>query len=374
MIILAIESAALVASAALLDGEKITARYSVDHALTHSETLMPMVDEIMRMTGTSPTDLDAVAVSGGPGSFTGLRIGAATAKALGMALDIPLIHVPTLEAMAFNLIAYNGLICPIMDARRSEVYTGLFMAVGGKLEALMGECAMPLADLLDVIKEKYISDIPVMFLGDGVPVFKEKIKEALASHAAFAPPHLSRQDAASVAVLGAAMYERGQTVSADAFVPTYLRQSQAEREYVEIRPAGEADLAEIADLEAAVFADPWSEDSLKKYASSSVHGVLAARRKGELAGYAVFQKVADEGELYRIAVRKDLRRCGIGRRLMGVMQEDPAVDLWSLEVRSGNAPAIALYESMGYRALRVRQDYYSDPVEDAVIMERREHK
>ncbi|MBQ7246819.1 MAG: tRNA (adenosine(37)-N6)-threonylcarbamoyltransferase complex dimerization subunit type 1 TsaB [Lachnospiraceae bacterium] len=371
MRILGIESSALVASAAILEGEKITARYSVDHKLTHSQTLMPMIDEIMRMTGLRISDMDAVAVSGGPGSFTGLRIGGTTAKALAMAADLPIIHVPTLEAMAYNLCAYNGFICPIMDARRSEVYTGIYAAAGGQIRALTDEMAVPVDELTAMIRGRYLSDIPVMFLGDGVPVFKERIAEALGRHAAFAPPHLSRQDAASVAVLGALMYERGEYTGADDFSPRYLRQSQAEREYVEVRPATVDDLDDIAAMERETFPDAWSKESVAPYIDSSIYGVLTARRKGSFVGYAIYQNVAGEGELFRIAVDKGCRRSGIGRRLMTVMEEKAPADLWSLEVRSGNHAAIGLYESMGYRQTRVRQDYYRDPAEDALIMEHR---
>ncbi len=371
MKILAIESSALVASAAILDGDKITARYSVDHKLTHSQTLMPMISEIMRMTGLQVSDMDAIAVSGGPGSFTGLRIGGTTAKALAMAADLPLVHVPTLTAMAYNLIAYNGLICPIMDARRSEVYTGIYAAAGGQIRALTDEMAVPVDELTAMIRGRYLSDIPVMFLGDGVPVFKERIAEVLGRHAAFAPPHLSRQDAAGVAVLGALMYERGEYINADEFSPRYLRQSQAEREYVEIKPASVEDLEFIAALEKKTFSDAWSKDSIAPYLDSSIYGVLTAKRKGNLCGYVIYQYVAGEGELFRIAVDESCRRSGIGRRLMTVMEEKAPADLWSLEVRSTNAPAIGLYESMGYRQSRMRQDYYKDPVEDALIMEHR---
>ena len=123
--ILGIESSSLVASVAILDGDTITAEYTVNHKKTHSQTLLPMLDEIVRMTEQNLEDLDAIAVSGGPGSFTGLRIGSATAKGLGLALEKPLIHVPTLDAMAYNLYGCGERICPIMDASRGQVYLSL---------------------------------------------------------------------------------------------------------------------------------------------------------------------------------------------------------------------------------------------------------
>ena len=126
MKILAIESSSLVASVAVTEDGVTVAEYTVNFKKTHSQTLLPMIDQIAAMTELDMDSVDAIAVSGGPGSFTGLRIGSATAKGLGLALKKPLIHVPTLDAMAWNLYGASGLICPVMDARRNQVYTGLY--------------------------------------------------------------------------------------------------------------------------------------------------------------------------------------------------------------------------------------------------------
>ena len=149
MKILAIESSSLVASAAIVDDDILVAEYTVNHKITHSQTLLPMIDEILRMTHTDKHSLDAIAVSGGPGSYTGLRIGSATAKGLGMALDIPLIHVPTIDAMAYNAYGYNGLICPIMDARRSQVYTGIYEFADGRFNILLENSAITFDELME---------------------------------------------------------------------------------------------------------------------------------------------------------------------------------------------------------------------------------
>ncbi len=126
MIILGIESSSLVASVALVADGAVLAEYTVNFKKTHSQTLLPMIDQMVQMLELDLGLVDAIAVSGGPGSFTGLRIGSATAKGLGLALDKPLIHVPTLDAMAYNLFGAASLLCPMMDARRNQVYTGLY--------------------------------------------------------------------------------------------------------------------------------------------------------------------------------------------------------------------------------------------------------
>lgn len=228
MKILGIESSSLVASAAILTDGLVTAEYTVNHRKTHSQTLLPMIDEIVRMTELDLHELDAIAVSGGPGSFTGLRIGSATAKGFGLALDKPLIHVPTLDAMAWNLYGCAQLICPIMDARRGQVYTGIYtFETEEDFQVIRESAAMDLGELIGILRGM---GEPVVFLGDGVPVGEARIREELGAQAHFAPPQSNRQRAASVAALGAKLYREGKTETAAEHAPSYYRMSQAERE------------------------------------------------------------------------------------------------------------------------------------------------
>ncbi len=228
MKIIGIESASLVASVALLDEGKIIAESTLDYKITHSQTLLPQLAEICRVTEQDLQSVDAIAVAAGPGSFTGLRIGAATAKGLGLALGKPLVAVPTLDAMAYGLFGCTADICPIMDAKRGQVYTGLYTFDDDlRFTVLLGSRAVDIAEILEEIKKRGRRCI---FLGDGVPVFHDTITETLGEQAVFAPPHVSREKAASVAALGLTMLQRGETVSAAAFAPDYYRVSQAERE------------------------------------------------------------------------------------------------------------------------------------------------
>lgn len=230
MRILAIESSALVASVAILEDDIITAEYTINHKITHSQTLLPMINEICKMTDTKPADFDAIAISGGPGSFTGLRIGSATAKGLGLALDIPLIHVPTLDAMAYNVFGTDCMICPIMDARRSQTYTGIYCFTEGELDIIHESDAMAIEDLIEELNG---IGSKVIFIGDGIPVFREIIDEKAVFEHDYAPAGMNRQRASSVAILGAKYFAMGRTVSADEHLPEYLRKSQAEREMEE---------------------------------------------------------------------------------------------------------------------------------------------
>ena len=235
MRILALDSSGLVASVAIVEEEQVLAEYSVNYKKTHSQTLLPMLDEIVQMTEQDLGEIDAIAIAGGPGSFTGLRIGSATAKGLGLALDKPLIHVPTVDGLAYNLYGYDGLICPIMDARRSQVYTGIYTFEKQEdgtdtFYVVEEQMAIAVSELADKLNEK---QQPVVFLGDGVLVYREMLDQQLKVPHTYAPAHLSRQRAAAVGALGIQYYKEGRTETAMEHKPDYLRLSQAERERME---------------------------------------------------------------------------------------------------------------------------------------------
>lgn len=230
MKILALDSSGLVASVAVVEEDNLLAEYTVNYKKTHSQTLLPMLDEISRMIELDLESIDAIAVAAGPGSFTGLRIGSATAKGLGLALNKPLIGVPTVEALAYNLYDVPGLICPIMDARRRQVYTGLYSFEQHQMKTVKEQTAMGIEELTEELNQK---NQPVTFLGDGVAVYRDTIKEKLTVPFDFAPVHLNKQRAGAVAALGARYYAEGKTETAREHQPEYLRVSQAERERAE---------------------------------------------------------------------------------------------------------------------------------------------
>lgn len=230
MKLIALDSSGLVASVAVLEDDTLMAEYTVCYKKTHSQTLLPMLDEITKTIELDLQTVDAIAVSAGPGSFTGLRIGSATAKGLGLALEKPLVAVPTLEAMAYNLFGARGLICPIMDARRQQVYTGVYRFEQDKLETVKEQQAMDIHELLGELS-RYGER--VTFLGDGVPVFRKIIREELGCPHTFAPVHMNKQRAGSVGALAMQYYMEGKIQTAAQHRPEYLRLSQAERERAE---------------------------------------------------------------------------------------------------------------------------------------------
>lgn len=231
MKLIAIDSSGLVAGVAIIEDDTLVANYSVNYKKTHSQTLLPMLDEISKMAELDLKTVDAIAISKGPGSFTGLRIGSATAKGLGLALDIPIVEVMTLDALAYNMYGTDRIVCPMMDARREQVYTGLYEFVKDgdeyRMETLVASEVVPVQDIIEQINKIGRS---VVLLGDGVPVYKEEIVANLAVDYIFAPAHMNRQNAGSVACLGMMKLANKDTVPAKDHVPEYLRLSQAERE------------------------------------------------------------------------------------------------------------------------------------------------
>ncbi len=239
--ILALDSSGLVASVAVVEGDafgsNLLAEYTVNYKKTHSQTLLPMLDEIVRMTELDLQTIDAIAVAAGPGSFTGLRIGSATAKGLGLALSKPLVAISTLDALAYNLYGTDKLICPLMDARRNQVYTGVYEFCGRELKRLIEPAAMDIREISEKLCEMRRD---VIFLGDGVPVYRNRLVEIWlamffvhGNQYAFAPAHLNKQRAGAVGTLALRYLQEGKTQTAAEHRPDYLRLSQAERERME---------------------------------------------------------------------------------------------------------------------------------------------
>jgi tRNA threonylcarbamoyl adenosine modification protein YeaZ len=210
-----------------MEDSVLLGEYTTNFKKTHSQTLLPMLDAVKQMLDLDLSTIDAIAVSGGPGSFTGLRIGSATAKGLGLALEIPLVSVSTLEVLAYNLWGAAEDICPLMDARRNQVYTGIYHFTGDALETRKAPCAIDVGDLLEEINH---AGRPVIFLGDGVPVYESQILERCQVPYRFAPAHANRQRAGTLCARAAEYFQAGRTETAAEHRPDYLRLSQAERE------------------------------------------------------------------------------------------------------------------------------------------------
>ena len=229
MKILAFDTSAKVASVALTDGTKLLGVSNIDNGLTQSELVLPMAEDLLRRLGLGFSDIDLYAVTVGPGSFTGVRIGVATVKGIAFGRDIPTAPVSTLEALAENAAGLSGLVVPCMDARRGQFYTATFASSESGIERLTPDRAISAEELAEELRS-YEGNIYIT--GDGYEV-AHKLLGALGVRLAVTPELIRLQNAASIAKVALRMYERGECVSERDLAPTYLRLPQAERERLE---------------------------------------------------------------------------------------------------------------------------------------------
>ena len=226
MLLLSFETSAKAASVALSDGGKLLGEAYQNTGLTHSQTLMVMAEDLLKQCGFTPKDVTAVAVAAGPGSFTGVRIGVAAAKGFAWGKQLPCYGVSTLEAMALSLGVWDGIVCSVMDARRNQVYNGIFRVSCGTCTRVREDRAFSIAELGEDLQN---FDGPVFLVGDGSALCYNTLLEKVPG-LVLPPEHRMHQRAAGVALAAERMIAAGETGDAAALTPNYLRLSQAERE------------------------------------------------------------------------------------------------------------------------------------------------
>ncbi len=386
MKILAIDTSGLVCTVAVVEDDKLLSEFSIQHKITHSELLLPMLEQIKERISLDMGTIDAVAISAGPGSFTGLRIGAATAKGLCLALDKPLVAVPTLDALAYNMYGSDNVICPMMDARRSQVYTGIYTFIPEKeneqqkeisynMKTVLNQSAISVEEIAEKLNE--IGKTAVL-LGDGIPVYRDKLEELLKIDYVIAPAHANRQRAAALAVLGSDYFRKGKIADTDSFAPEYLRVSQAEREAgkkqaltVKIRELCAEDITEAAELEKSNLGhEAWNEKQLIECSTRDDTVYLVAEKGGRIIGLCGVQNIQGDGDIMNVSVAADCRGKGIAFDMLSKLLDKGrkiGCEAFTLEVRAGNVPARKLYEKLGFVNEGVRPGFYDEPKDDAVI-------
>lgn len=380
MKILAFDSSAQVATVAIAEDDKLIAEYTLNHKMTHSQTLMVMVDEIIKSTQTDIKTIDAIALSGGPGSFTGLRIGSASAKGLAYALDKPIVSVPTMDAYAYRMWGCSDYICPMMDARREQVFTGIYTFEKGELKTIMPQGVIALTEVMDKLNELVKSSKKqVMLLGDGAYTFKDKLAEGLVCDFYFAPVSNGLMSASAVAALAFEYIKNGKLENAENHAPHYYRLSQAEREKMEReltieKLENDEDMEALSKIEAENFSMPWSKESFQELKSIDYTHYLVAKLNGEVIGGCGLWNAAGDGNITNVVVRKDKRGKGYATKMLEQLLSDGkamGVNAFTLEVRVSNEPAIALYKKLGFVSEGIRPGFYDKPKEDAMILWKR---
>lgn len=225
MNILALDTSGATATAAVARDGYMTGELSIRNGMTHSQKVIPMVDALLAMLDLKPGDIDLLAVANGPGSFTGLRIGVVTMKAFAYAMNLPLIEVPTLMALACTTGEQGGIICPMMDARNRQVFTGLYQFSGNEITIHREDCGISIEELASILKS---FNTTIHFVGDAVPLYQKYLEEQ-GIPASFASDDMFTHRAAVVAHLAWTMQKKGLVTDAFSAAPNYLRKSQAER-------------------------------------------------------------------------------------------------------------------------------------------------
>ncbi|SDB46459.1 tRNA (adenosine(37)-N6)-threonylcarbamoyltransferase complex dimerization subunit type 1 TsaB [Butyrivibrio sp. INlla16] len=405
MKILALDTSGLVCTVAVTEDDRLLSEFSIQHKITHSELLLPMMEQIKNRISLDLNTIDAVAVSAGPGSFTGLRIGCATAKGLCLAMNKPMVAVPTLDAMAYQFYGSEYVICPMMDARRNQVYTGVYIFVPEKenekhreiffsMKTIKAQSAMSVNDIAEELNN---IGKTVILLGDGIPVYRDKLEELLKVNYILVPAHMNRQRASALAALATIYLREGKTVDADSFSPEYLRASQAEREAAEkaagkketkadsgkngrksgiaspiyIRDLKAEDITAAAEIEKACLgAEAWTEKQLLEAATRDDTVYLVAEVSGEVAGLCGVRNISGEGEVTNVSVSESSRGKGIAFEMLSkLLLRGKAIgcESFTLEVRGENKAARGLYEKLGFVNEGTRPGFYESPKDDAII-------
>ena len=228
MLILALDSTAQVGSVALCQDETLIAEYTINTGNTHSETLLPMVESVLKIAGHTVNDVDLFVCTAGPGSFTGVRIGASTIKGMAFGKNKPCIGVSTLEALALNGVILDGILCPAMNARRQQVYNALFACDSTTLYRLCEDRALAITELGEELMQKY-PDRPVYLMGDGAKLVYDALSETMGERLILLPERMIHQSGYNTAMAGLRLYRDGVATTDAELAPVYLRPSQAER-------------------------------------------------------------------------------------------------------------------------------------------------
>ena len=416
MKILAVDTSTAMATAAVTEDGKLLALSSAMSPKGHSQRIFGLLEKVLEESNVSIDNIDVFVCSVGPGSFTGLRIGATAVTGLAHGMKKKLIGLPTLDVLAAGFFGFGGYVCPILDAQRSSVYSTLYFWDNGSLnkvedfgvveiDKLENKIHMAIFDHIfedaagESVKsefEEFAKLYKVLFCGDAVPIFIEKIKDFKNMDVLIAPGERIYPSAGAAAWLAEENIKSAESSAegrADGMADSvadvksifsepgtlrleYIRKAQAEVEYshrnpINIRLMELEDVNQVHGIENLCFAIPWSLDSFKAEMENSMALYLVAEVGGRIAGYAGLWQIIDEGHITNVAVHPGFQGMGIGEKLMKELIEESkkrCLNSMTLEVRINNLPAINLYKKLKFDIEGFRKGYYTDTNEDGLIM------
>ena len=381
MKVLSIETSSKICSVAILEDTNLVKKIELNNGLTHSETLMPLIKQILEETKLTLSQMDLLVCDIGPGSFTGIRIGVATVKAFSDSLDIPSVGISSLEGLAYS-IKKDGIICSMIDCKNNNCYYAIYQLENGQYTLLETPKADSVENCLTFLNYKYANST-IMFVGDACLCHKDIIKTSssrffVANEESFHlidNPHsgvsIDYVDVYSLGIAGITKYT--QSGKDKNLLPLYLKKPQAQRQLEEKHIVIEnMNITDIENLDISNFDDFWNMDILKDELSIETSQFICAKYENEIVGFAGIKIVLDEADIMNIAVRKDYRRQGIATLLLNHILnvcKEKNIKTIHLEVNEENFSAISLYQKFGFEICGRRKQYY-DNTYDAILMKK----
>lgn len=372
MKILSIDTASNICGVSILEDTNLICQLDQDTGRTHSENLMPMIQQAFEQTNLTLKDIDLLVCDKGPGSFTGIRIGIATVKAFHDSLSIPCIGVNSLETLAYS-IKKEGLIASILDCKNDNCYFALYELKDEKYQEIIPPNADTIENALTICKKNGSNISTITFIGDGCETYKDlifaKFKNCiLANH---------ENNSLNSYYLGLAGLKQFRQNNWDDVLPLYLRKPQAQRQLeeknrmIEITLMILEDLEQIASILTTDFDSFWNYEILKEELKAENSKYWIAKMGQEIIGFAGMKIMLDNADIMNIVVKKSYRNQGIGslllKKLISTSQELNLISI-TLEVMEENYPAIHLYKNFGFKQIGIRKNYYQN--KNALIMRR----
>ena len=369
MKVLSIETSSKICSVAILENKNLIKKIELNNGLTHSETLMPLIKQILEETNLTLSQMDLFVCDIGPGSFTGIRIGVATVKAFSDSLQIPSVGISSLEGLAYS-IKNDGIICSMIDCKNDNCYYSVYQLENKHYTLLQAPKADSVENCLNFLHYKYTNST-ITFVGDACEVYKDKIETAspmfiLSDNEA--PNHVD------VYLLGIAGVNKYTQSGEDKYLlPLYLKKPQAQRQLEGKNMVIEnMNITDIENLDISDFDDFWNMDILKEELTSETSQFFCAKYENKIVGFAGIKIIIDEADIMNIAVKKDYRRQGIATLLLNHILnicKEKEINTIHLEVNEENFSAISLYQKLGFKECGRRKQYY-DNTYDAILMKK----
>ena len=369
MKVLSIETSSKICSVAILEDKHLVKKIELNNGLTHSETLMPLIKQILEETNLTLPQMDLLVCDIGPGSFTGIRIGVATVKAFSDSLDIPAVGISSLEGLAYS-IKTDGIICNIIDCKNDNCYYAVYQLENGQYTLLESPKADSVENCLTFLNYKYANST-ITFVGDACEIYKDKIKTTSSN---FALPNNEKSDTVDVYALGIAGIHKYIQFGEDKnLLPLYLKKPQAQRQLEGKNIIIEnMKMSDLENLKISDFDDFWNIDILKDELTSETSQFICAKYENKIVGKKKKKIVLDEADIMNIAVKKDYRRQGIATLLLNHILnicKEKGIKTINLEVNEENFSAISLYQNFGFEECGRRKQYYDNKY-DAILMKK----